>query len=238
MRPGRYLKLTVRDTGTGMTAEVQSRMFDPFFTTKAQGEGTGMGLSVVYGIVRGYNGVVGAESQPGKGSVFTVLLPQSDSSRLASDDKEKSSTGLGGEHVLFVDDEPAVVEMAGAMLNRLGCRVTAVADAFAAMTVFSKDPQMFDVVITDQTMPGMTGFELAKKILSIREDIPVILCTGYSEAVSRDSAGEVGIREFVMKPITRDEMAQAIRRALKKEKPARAEQPQGVDTPTPPYDSQ
>lgn len=220
MRPGRYLKLTVRDTGTGMTPEVQSRMFDPFFTTKAQGEGTGMGLSVVYGIVRGHNGMVEAESRTGKGTLFTVLLPQWDLSCTAFDEKEKSLPGLGGERVLFVDDEPAVVEMAEAMLTRLGCRVIAATDAYAAMKAFGANPQAYDVVITDQTMPGMNGVELAKKILSVREDTPIILCTGYSETVSPERAREVGIREFVMKPITRDEMAQAIRRALEQEGPA------------------
>ncbi len=215
MRPGRYVKVTVRDTGSGMTQEVQRRIFEPFFTTKEAGQGTGLGLSVVYGIVKAHTGMIEAESEIGKGSTFTVLLPQA---QQIVPDKEEETGGVSsceeGEHILFVDDEPSVTDTTKTILERAGCRVSAFTDAGEALKAFTEHPQSFNLVITDQTMPGMTGISLAKEILAVRKDTPVILCTGYSETVSPEKAREVGIREFVMKPITKRELTEAMRRAL------------------------
>lgn len=212
MKPGHYVKLTIKDIGAGIAAEVKSRMFEPFFTTKEQGQGTGMGLAVVYGIVKSCGGAVEVDSEVGKGSKFTVLLPQADDSSPMEEEKEEASSSPRKEHILFVDDEPAVVEMIKKMLERMGCRVTALTDGSEALKVFMENPNSFDLIITDQTMPDMTGVALAQKVLAVRKDMSIILCTGYSEMVSPEKAQEIGIREFVMKPITKKDMAQAISR--------------------------
>jgi PAS domain S-box-containing protein len=214
--PGRYVKLTVKDTGRGIPPEVQQRMFDPFFTTKEPGVGTGMGLSVVYGIVKGYGGTIEAESEVGKGSTFIVLLPQADVFvRIEREKDEDVVLSKGAQkHILFVDDEPALVHMTTRLLERLGYRVTALTDSTKALKIFKEAPSSFDLVITDQTMPDMTGLALAPKLLAVRTDLPIILCTGFSETVSSETAKEAGIREFIMKPITGGEMARAIRRVL------------------------
>ena len=215
MRPGRYVKLTVKDTGTGIAPEVRKRIFEPFFTTKEPGQGTGMGLSVVYGIVKGYNGMIEVESEVGKGSTFTVLLPQSDASSTMEEEEEASSRS-GKEHILFVDDEPAVVEMTKTMLERMGYRVTALTDGSEALKVFTGESGQLrsrhhrsDHAGHDRHCPreGSPGGE---------KDMPIILCTGYSETVSPEKAKEAGIREFVMKPVTKKEMAQAIHRVLER----------------------
>jgi len=211
MRPGRYLKLTVKDTGTGITPEVRSRMFEPFFTTKKQGQGIGMGLSVACGIVQNYHGMIEVEGGVGLGSTFTVFLPESNAFATI----EEAFPCSGKEHILVVDDEPAVLEMTKTMLEQIGYRATALTDSSEALEVFTRNPDGFDLVITDQTMAGMTGIALAKELLAIRKDIPVILYAGYSETVSPERAKEAGIREFVMKPVTRKGMAQAVRRVLK-----------------------
>jgi PAS domain S-box-containing protein len=215
VRPGSYVKLTMEDTGRGMTPEVRRRAFEPFFTTMEPGQGTGMGLSVVYGIVKGYNGTIEVKSEPGRGSTFTVLLPRSDAlSPEEEQGEEETFHPSGNPHVLFVDDEPAVVEMTKIMLERMGYRVTAFTSSSEALKAFTRNPERFDLIITDQTMPDTTGVSLAKEILAVRQDMPIILCTGYSETVSPETAKKAGIRQFVMKPITKKEMAQAIHRAL------------------------
>ena len=213
MKPGEYLALIVEDTGTGMTDEVRNRIFEPFFTTKKPGQGTGMGLSVVYGIVKSYSGTLTVESRPGKGSTFTIYLPKTESRARNEEDTARVVRG-NQEHVLFIDDEQALVEIAAAMLEKLGYRVTAVTDSREAWRVFLENPRAFDLVITDQTMPDLTGVTLAQKMIRIRSDVPVILCTGYSELVSPKKARRAGVREFLMKPLVRSELAAAIRRAL------------------------
>ena len=148
MKPGRYLKLTIKDIGAGIAAEVKSRMFEPFFTTKEQGQGTGMGLAVVYGIVKSCGGAVEVDSEVGKGSKLTVLLPQADDSSPMEEEKEEASSSPRKEHILFVDDEPAVVEMIKKMLERMGRRVTALTDGSEALKVFMENPNSFDIIIT------------------------------------------------------------------------------------------
>ncbi|OPY63214.1 MAG: Blue-light-activated protein [Syntrophorhabdaceae bacterium PtaU1.Bin034] len=213
MRPGRFLKLLVEDNGTGMSEEVRDRIFEPFFTTKKSGEGTGMGLPVVYGIVKSYNGTVIVESEAGKGSTFSVYLPKIES-RVAEEKAREQVVRGNNERVLFVDDEQDLTEVAGTMLQKLGYKVTAMTDARQALERFLENPHGFDLIITDQSMPEITGIVLAREVLKVRSDIPVILCTGYSEVVSPEKAKKTGIRDFLMKPVTKNGMAQAIRRVL------------------------
>ena len=214
LEPGIYVKLRVRDTGTGMTKEVMERIFDPFFTTKEAGEGTGMGLAVVYGIISSHNGAVTVESRPGKGTTFNIFLPCIGAHATKQHEEEEGVAPRGREHILLVDDEESLVEAVSSMLERLGYRVTTALNASQALKIFEKYQDSLDLVITDQTMPGLTGIELAKRMLSVRKDLPIILCTGYSEAVSPEKAKSVGISEFVMKPVAKREVAETVRRVL------------------------
>ena len=214
MRPGRYLQLTVKDTGTGIAEEVRKRMFEPFFTTKEAGQGTGMGLAVAYGIVRNHGGAITVRSAVGEGSTFVVYLPAETRAIDPQEEDEIVALPTGQEHILFVDDEPAVVETTVRMLHRLGYRVTSVANGTEAWDLFLRDPSLFDLIITDQTMPGTTGSLLAGKMLHVRPDLPIILITGYSEVISEELAKEIGIREFIMKPLVKKELAETVRRVL------------------------
>ncbi len=216
MEPGTYVQLTVQDTGTGMTEEVRQRAFEPFFTTKEQGKGTGMGLAVVYGIVKSHRGAVTVQSQVGQGSVFSVFLPQV---QRQAERKEGVTTPLptGSERILFVDDEELLVETFGRVLQNLGYTVTVAQHGAEAWNLFIQDPWHFDLVITDQTMPDVTGISLAQEMIEMRRGLPVILCTGYSELVSAEKAREAGISAFVMKPVTKKELAETIRLVLDKQ---------------------
>jgi PAS domain S-box-containing protein len=211
--PGEYAQLTVRDTGIGMAPDVMKRVFEPFYTTREVGKGTGMGLSVVYGIVKDLQGTITVESTPGSGSTFRVLLPKVKASPL-NDEVRATRTATGTERILFIDDEELLTEWGKTTLTRLGYTVDAVTDSKEALTIFSSDPSRFDLVITDHTMPGMTGVQFARKLLKIKPDIPIILCTGHSETVSPDIAREAGIKEYLMKPLSRQEFAEAVRRVL------------------------
>ena len=213
MQPGTYVTLTVTDTGPGMDEDVKRRVFEPFFTTKERGQGTGMGLAVVYGIVKGHQGVINVASDPGQGATFTVYLPQYTSTEKA-DEPAGRPVPKGKERILFVDDEDLLVEMAEGMLNSLGYKVLGKTDSVDALQTFAKDPHAFDLMITDHTMPNMTGAVLAQKLKEIRPDIPIILCTGYSETISQEKAESMGIDGFVMKPLSRNELAETIRRVL------------------------
>jgi CheY-like chemotaxis protein len=213
IEPGLYMKLTVRDTGIGMPADIMERIFDPFFTTKGLGEGTGLGLSVVLGIVKQSNGYIFAESEPGKGSVFTVYFPkisgEPDTDAVSDDELPR-----GSERILFVDDEEALVEMGEELLAELGYEVVCRTSSEDALALLKTDPSRFDLVITDQTMPEMTGVELAREILAIRPDMPVIMCTGFSHLVNEESARKAGISALVMKPLTKREIAKTVREVL------------------------
>ena len=216
MEPGPYLKLSVSDTGAGIDDLIKDRIFEPFFTTRESG-GAGMGLSVVYGIVRSHQGAITVRSAPGRGSTFAVYLRKlKDAQASAAQGHEKPAARpvKGKRRILFVDDEEALVEVGKQMLERLGYEVVAEKDSVRALKQFQRDPGKFDLVITDQTMPNMTGIELAKRMMSIKKDIPIILCTGFSEVISSESAKAMGIREFVMKPIIKNEMAETIRRVI------------------------
>jgi PAS domain S-box-containing protein len=213
VEPGEYVQIVVQDSGSGMRPDIVQRIFEPFFTTKGVGEGTGMGLPVVYGVVKSLNGTIAVESEPGVGSTFRVFIPVT-----RTDEKPKGSmaqvTPKGTEHILFVDDEEFLTEWGQAALERLGYTVTALTDSTQALNLFSSDPIRFDLVIVDQTMPKLTGLHLARKLLTIRNDIPIILCTGHSDSVSPEKAKEAGIREFLMKPLGKQQLAEVIRRIL------------------------
>lgn len=219
--PGRYQKLTVKDTGHGMAPEIMERIFDPFFTTKGPGEGTGMGLAVVHGIVKRLKGAITVDSRPGKGTTFQLLFPTIENkmeNKDAAKPEELASVPHGkNERILFVDDETALVDAVSQMLAGLDYKVAALTKSVEALEAFRSEPTMFDLVITDHTMPDMTGETLAREILRIRPDIPIILCTGFTEAISEKTARAIGIREFVMKPIVRQKMAVIIRRVLDQE---------------------
>ncbi|MCX8044329.1 MAG: response regulator [Desulfobacterota bacterium] len=212
--PGVYARLRVADTGIGIAPEHISRIFDPFFTTKEVGKGTGMGLAVVYGIVKNHGGDINVTSQLGKGSVFEILLPIVAQQPVDQSARIQKDLPRGSEKILFVDDELVLVELWRQMLEALGYTVYAFDDCKKALECFMQDPYQFDLVITDQTMPKMTGDQLAKQILKIRPDVPIILCTGFSERISEDAAAQIGISALLIKPIRAPEIAQTIRRVI------------------------
>jgi PAS domain S-box-containing protein len=213
LNPGSYLRLTVSDTGHGMDKETMEKAFDPFFTTKKPGEGAGMGLAVVHGIVKNYSGAITAYSEVGIGSTFNIFLPMMKSERKI-EIPSSEPISMGNERILLIDDEEIQIRSVQPMLERLGYKVIGKTDAIQALEIFRTQPDTFDLVITDQTMPHMTGRELAEKILRIRPDIPIILCTGFSEVIHEEEAKAMGIREFVMKPFSANEMAERIRKAI------------------------
>jgi nitrogen-specific signal transduction histidine kinase/CheY-like chemotaxis protein len=213
LTPGPYLRLTVQDTGHGMEREVMERIFDPFFTTKGPGEGTGLGLAMVYGIVRAHRGEITVYSEPGKGTTFNVFFPKIENQTSAETISPRPPSE-GQERILFVDDEKVVVQMGRKMLERLGYQVTTSTDGSDALETFRSQPEQFDLVITDQTMPNMTGAELAQELMRIRPDIPVILCSGFSELIDQEKAKAMGIQEFIMKPLLMHEIAETIRNIL------------------------
>jgi PAS domain S-box-containing protein len=216
LEPGPYVCLTVDDTGDGIDAALIERIFDPYFTTKNVGEGTGLGLSVVQGIVRTYGGTITVHSEPGKGATFRVLFPGIEKQTTAQAECiEDLPTGV--ERILFVDDEDILADFALEMLKSFGYSVVAKTNSFEALESFRADPNGFDLVITDMTMPGLRGDELAGELIAIQPDIPIILCTGFSELIDETRAREMGIREFVMKPYSIAKFADIIRKAIKKD---------------------
>jgi PAS domain S-box-containing protein len=213
VKPGKFIRLIVSDTGYGMSPEVSERIFDPFFTTKKMGQGTGMGLSVVHGIVKSHGGTIIVESSPGKGSAFSVFLPAIESE--VTDQADQAQLVItGNERILFVDDEDFQADIGKRMLERLGYRVTAKTNSVEALDLFRQTPDEFDLVITDMTMPDMTGDVLSRRLISIRPDIPIIVCTGYSARINPDIIKEIGIKEMAMKPVVMKDIAQMIHRVL------------------------
>ena len=208
-----FVRLSVRDTGPGIEPMILDSIFDPFFTTKKPGQGTGMGLAMVHGIVHGFGGTVSVDSKPGQGSAFHVFLPKAGKKPAIHRDIETPAP-MGRGRVLFVDDEKALADIGREMLEGLGFKVTEKTGAKEALTAFRGDPDGFDLVITDQTMPGLTGAELAREILAVRPDMPIILCTGFSETISPEKAKALGIRDFLLKPVLKKDMAESIRRVL------------------------
>lgn len=213
LAPGPYVELTVKDTGCGMEPALVERIFEPFFTTKDQGEGTGMGLAVVHGIVKGVGGAITVQSEPGRGSTFHVYLPKAEH-ETGSASAPDIPIHRGKGRILFVDDEETLVDVGRQMLERLGYGVVAVTSSSEAYEQFCAHPLQFDLLITDHTMPHMTGLDLAKKVMALRSDISVILCTGYNEAITEETALALGIKVLLMKPLAMRDIAQAVWRVL------------------------
>ena len=211
--PGAYQKLTVSDTGHGITPEAMNRIFDPFFTTKSKDQGTGLGLSVVHGIVKDYGGTITVYSEPDKGTTFNLYFPIIEG-KAGERHKEDTIIPTGTERILVVDDEKAIIDIIKRTLTSLGYVVEARTSSLEALELFKVMPDKFDLFITDMTMPQMTGDKLALELIKIRPDIPVILCTGFSENVTQERADTIGIKAFLLKPLLREEMAHTIRKVL------------------------
>jgi PAS domain S-box-containing protein len=215
LEPGGYVRLTVTDTGHGIEPEVMKKIFEPYFTTKEVGKGTGLGLSVVHGIVQASGGSIKVYSEVGKGSTFQVLLPRAEGG--STDEAKAPQAPAGGkERILLVDDEMALADITRQMLDWLGYEVEIRTNAIEALEAFRNNPGKFDLVITDLTMPQVTGMKLARQMIQIRPDIPIILCTGFSDQIEERLAFSIGIKSFLFKPLVANELAEAVRKALGK----------------------
>ncbi|MBN1905315.1 MAG: DUF3365 domain-containing protein [Deltaproteobacteria bacterium] len=214
---GQYLRLSVMDTGPGITPEIINRIFEPYFTTKGPGEGTGLGLAIIHGIVKSHEGGIAVETSPGVGTTFFIYLPLVDGNAVIEEDK-KTEIKKGRERVLFVDDEDAAITAMKKILIRLGYTATTSNSSRDALKIFKDNPAGFDLLITDMTMPAMTGLQLVREVRSIRPDMPVILCTGYSDQIDDEKAEMAGVNEFLIKPLSMYDIAGAIRRVLEKDK--------------------
>lgn len=214
LQPGQYFKLSVRDTGSGIAKDVQDRIFDPFYTTKGVHEGTGMGLSIVLGIVKNHHGTIQVTSEPGEGTLFTIYFPAGKSAEPDKKNEKYRGYQKGNERILFVDDEEMLAVMGSRMLEQLGYAVTTTTSSNAALATFKSDPQGFDLVITDQSMPDMSGAELSVQLLKIRPDVPIILCTGYSKKVTEEDAKRLGIKKYLTKPFDTKQLARVVRDVL------------------------
>jgi PAS domain S-box-containing protein len=225
LTPGPYVCLTVADTGKGIARNIVNRIFDPYFTTKAEGKGTGLGLAVVHGIVKSHCGQIDLSTAPGKGTEFNVYLPvlrtEGDVQKVACD----LPAPMGNERVLLVDDEKPIAEIVERMLTRLGYATTYRTSSIEALKLFRQNPAAFDLLITDMTMPNMTGDRLAQKVTAMRPGMPIIICTGFSERMSPEAAASQGIRGFLMKPIIKKDLAFEIRKVLEPASETRVDLP-------------
>ncbi len=212
--PGIYARLTIADSGQGIDPAYVNRIFDPFFTTKKTGEGTGLGLAVVYGIVHDHGGSIQVKSLPDQGATFDVYLPLLDNGGILQDAPTTEAIPRGHERILFVDDEIDLVDVGKQMLANLGYLVTACAGSLEALKIYQAKPGAFDLVITDMNMPGMSGSELASEMFKLRPDQAIILCTGYSDYMNSDRASQMGIASFILKPLTRKILASLVRKVL------------------------
>jgi CheY-like chemotaxis protein len=210
----RYLSLKVSDNGCGIKQEHLARLFDPFFTTKQKEQGTGLGLAVVHGIIKKHNGEVTVESQYGIGTTFTIYLPIDGRDLIIESAYIEKKKG-GNERIMIIDDEVQVANVTAACLKKVGYRVTTYNDSMEAVTDFRSDPYCCDLVITDMLMPNMTGAELSREMLSIRKDLPIIMVTGYSEHCDRERSMEIGLREYLFKPIKHQALREIVRKVLK-----------------------
>jgi len=214
--PGKYLRLTVSDTGHGIPRELIKQIFDPYFTTKEKGEGTGLGLAVVHGIVKSHNGHIRVYSKPGK-TTFYVYLPLIKTTYRKEVGATFDDLPTGNEHILLVDDELQIIDVQKQILEKLGYTVTAITSGLEALEVFQSDQNSFDMIITDMTMPKMTGDKLIQQIKKIRPDIPVVLCTGFSKQIDKAKASDLGIDAFILKPVDKTELAETLRKLLDRE---------------------
>ncbi len=216
---GCYIKMEVSDTGTGIPEEIIDNIFEPYFTTKPLGEGTGMGLAMVHGIVEGYGGKITAKSELNRGSVFTIYLPTAEEC-VSHKSAGPEDMPKGSEKILFIDDEVSIAKMGKKILEQLGYSVTTITSSLEALELFKVNPRKFDLVITDMAMPNIMGDKLTTEIIKIRSDIPVILCTGYSKKMFEESAAEIGIKAFAYKPVSKSELAKTVRKVLDEAKEA------------------
>ncbi|MDH3393631.1 MAG: response regulator, partial [Desulfobulbaceae bacterium] len=215
MIPGKYIHLAVVDTGCGMDDSTIDNIFEPYFTTKEAGDGTGLGLAVVHGIVESHNGYISVKSAIGKGSALDVYFP------LVEEDADDFTLSVGGkpieggsERIMFIDDEEKIVNMASKLLSQHGYQVSSFTNGLHALTEFQKNPRQFDLVITDMTMPRITGAEIIKRLVELRPELPTILCTGHSDIINRDKALEAGVSEYFEKPYALDDLLRSIRRVF------------------------
>ncbi|MBI5092307.1 MAG: response regulator, partial [Candidatus Hydrogenedentes bacterium] len=211
-----FVRLTVTDTGHGMDDATLERVFEPFFTTKSDGGGTGLGLATVHGIVKNHGGTITVYSEPGRGTTFRVYFPAL-GPEVKSAEQAAATIAIpkgNGEHVLLVDDEESLMILGRNMLERLGYRVTACCRVVEALSTFSAQPNAFDLIVTDQTMPVLTGLLLIQELRKLRPDIPAILCTGFSKVTTPEAAASAGISEILRKPISLASLAQAVHKAL------------------------
>jgi PAS domain S-box-containing protein len=214
LKPGDYVRLVVSDSGAGIPPDILERVFDPYFTTKDVDQGLGMGLALVQGIVRKHDGAIAIRSEPGKGTTVEVLFPLIDA-QPPSESQKQESPRTGSGSLLFIDDEPALVDLAKQMLKRAGYQVVGMISSMAALEMFKTDPLRFDLVITDMSMPDMPGDRLAREMMRIRPDLPIVLCTGHSDRIDEQKAQEAGVRGFMMKPFTYSELTKMVGEVLR-----------------------
>jgi CheY-like chemotaxis protein len=226
LHAGPYVHLQVRDTGHGMKRALLEKIFEPYFTTKDQDKGTGLGLSVVHGIVSNHGGVITVDSLVDKGTIFDMYFPRIVTQDLP-DTGAAADLPAGTEHVLMVDDEPSILKLNSQVLKRLGYTVTTRASSLEALALFTARAKDFDIILTDMTMPGMRGDQLAEQCLKIRPEIPIILITGFSEIITEEKARKIGIMSTLMKPTTKVELATAVRSALQPLHPDKQENTYG-----------
>ncbi len=214
--PGAFLQLSVSDTGEGIEQKIIERIYEPFFTTKPPGKGTGMGLAMVHGIVKSRGGAIRVKSKVGQGTEFRILLPKYKGKIITSEETDAREVSPGQEHIMFVDDEKALVTLAEEGLQRIGYRVHIETDSEEALKIFKQNPGQFDLVITDQAMPKLTGTELSKELLKVRPDIPIILYSGLMEEISQEQIELTGIRTLLSKPLLIKQLSKSIREILDK----------------------
>lgn len=217
LHQGSYLRLSVSDTGHGMDPKIVDKIFEPSFSTKGTGEGFGLGLAIVRDIVKTHKGEIVVDTKPGKGTTFHMYFPITKKRTKKTAHKAEKIKG-GNENILLVDDEQSIAEMLSISLQRLGYNVTALTSSLKALEKFQDSPNNFDIVITDQIMPGLSGDLLVIELLKIKPDIPIIICTGFSEEINKEKATELGIKEFLLKPFTRLQLCQTIRNILDENK--------------------
>jgi signal transduction histidine kinase/CheY-like chemotaxis protein len=213
LKRGDYIRLTITDTGYGMDQKTKERIFEPFFTRKEVGSGTGLGLSVVHGIINNYGGAITVDSTPGEGTTFTIFLPKYGLSTITSDKMNKKLV-RGDEHIMFVDDEPEITYMGKKMLENLGYRVTIKSESPAALEEFLKNPRGYDLVVTDQNMPQMKGTEMVSKMKDVMPDLKIVIITGYADNLSEKEIARYGISEVILKPMVLDDFSKIIRKVL------------------------
>ena len=214
---GACIQLTIADTGIGIDNSIAGNIFDPYFTTKEIGKGSGMGLAVVHGIVNNHKGAITVYSEPGQGTTFKILFPSVGKEPI-QEDKSADISPTGNEKILIVDDEEALAEMGAAMLERLGYNVATEVNPVQALNLIKDDPSRFDLIITDMTMPHLTGDQFSKKVIEMNPELPIILCTGFSHKINRETALGVGICQYLEKPLTKTKLAKVVREVLSRPK--------------------